>query len=70
MIKKTAKFIIPSKAWNILRYIKHNPNAVRQGWHVLKKQGVKAVYDKSTHLYVYRLIRKIRRAAVKFYPSP
>ncbi len=46
MIKKTAKFIIPSKAWNILRYIKHNPNAVRQGWHVLKKQGVKALLGK------------------------
>lgn len=46
MIKRIAKFVVPSKVWNVLRYVKHNPNAVRRGWHVLKKQGVKALLGK------------------------
>lgn len=50
MIKKTVKFVVPSKVWKILRYLKHNPKALKQGWHVLKKQGVG------------ELLRKIKKA--------
>lgn len=44
-IKKNIKKLIPHKIWKILRYLKHNPNAIRLGLHVLKTQGIKALLN-------------------------
>ena len=45
-LKRIIKIFIPNKLWKILRYIKHNPNAIKLGLHILKTQGIKALLSK------------------------
>ena len=45
-VKRVIKKIVPSKVWKVLKYIKHNPNSLRLGLHVLKTQGLSALVKK------------------------
>lgn len=45
-LKRIAKKILPSRIWNILKYIKNNPKTIQKSIYIVKTQGFKSLFSK------------------------
>ena len=50
-IKRVLKKIIPQKIWKILKYMRHNPNAIQDALHVLKDEGLTGLRHRLNKIY-------------------
>ncbi len=45
-LKRGVKKVLPKRVIKISKFIKHNPHSIKQGWQLLRSQGLNAVVDK------------------------